>query len=223
MEGIPMILKILRLTLHSDAPMRGDGAKLRGFFATSFNEHALLHQHVTDKLIYKYPLIQYKMLPEGPLILGINEGAEVLKEIYDKFDEIKLGESVYSVMERGVILKSEEFGCSQTILSYRFATPWLALNQKNYDKYRKASREERRDLLRSILVGNLLSASKGLGYVAKEHIRLELGEIAEEICQLKDDKVTGVRGEFTTSFEIPELLGLGKSVSRGFGAVSRLR
>jgi len=53
MEGIPMILKILRLTLHSDAPMRGDGAKLRGFFATSFNEHALLHQHVTDKLIYK--------------------------------------------------------------------------------------------------------------------------------------------------------------------------
>ena len=46
-----MILKILHLTLHSDAPMRGDGAKLRGFFATSFNEYALLHQHMTDKLI----------------------------------------------------------------------------------------------------------------------------------------------------------------------------
>jgi hypothetical protein len=46
-----MILKILRLTLHSDAPMRGDASKLRGFFAASFNEHALLHRHVTDKLI----------------------------------------------------------------------------------------------------------------------------------------------------------------------------
>ncbi len=218
-----MILKILRLTLHSDAPMRGDGAKLRGFFATSFNEHALLHQHVTDKLIYRYPLIQYKMLPEGPLVLGINEGADVLKEIYDKFDEIKLGESVYSVMERGVILRSEEFGCSPMIQSYRFATPWLALNQKNYDRYRRASREERRDLLRRILVGNLLSASKGLGYVAKEHIRLEVGVVTEEICRLKDEKVTGIRGEFTTNFEIPELLGLGKSVSRGFGAVARLR
>lgn len=218
-----MILKILRLTLHSDAPMRGDGAKLRGFFATSFNEHALLHQHVTDKLIYRYPLIQYKMLGDGPLILGINEGAEVLKEIYDKFDEIKLGDSVYSVMERGVILRSEEFGCSSTIQSYRFATPWLALNQKNYDRYRRASREERRDLLRSILVGNLLSASKGLGYVAKEHIRLEMGVVTEEICRLKDEKVTGIRGEFMANFEIPELLGLGKSVSRGFGAVSRLR
>jgi len=218
-----MILKILRFTLHSDAPMRGDAAKLRGFFATSFNEYALLHQHVTDKLIYRYPLIQYKMLREGPLILGINEGAEVLKEIYDKFDEIKLGESTYSIMERGVILRSEEFGCSQKIHSYRFVTPWLALNQKNYEKYRGASPVERRDLLRSILVGNLLSASKGLGYVAKEHIRLEVGGTTEEICQLKDEKVTGIRGEFMANFEIPELLGLGKSVSRGFGAVTRLR
>jgi len=218
-----MILKILRLTLHSDAPMRGDAAKLRGFFATSFNEHTLLHQHVTDKLIYRYPLIQYKMLEGSPHIMGINEGAEVLKEVYDKFDEIKIGESSYSIMERGVILRSEEFGCTPEIQSYRFATPWLALNQKNYLRYRKASREERRDILRSILVGNLLSASKGLGYVAKEHIRLEVGGMTEEICLLKGSKVTGIRGEFTTNFEIPELLGLGKSASRGFGAVARLR
>jgi len=184
-----MILKILRLTLHSDAPMSGDGAKLRGFFATSFNEYALLHQHVTDKLIYRYPLIQYKMLQGSPLVLGINEGAEVLKEIY----------------------------------SYRFVTPWLALSQKNYPRYRDASQEGSRDLLRRILVGNILSASKGLGYVAKEHIRLEVGGMQDEICLLKGSKVTGIRGEFTTNFSIPELIGLGKSVSRGFGAVTRLR
>jgi hypothetical protein len=44
-----MNLKILRLTLHSDAPMRGDATKLRGFFATSFNEHALLRKDVMDR------------------------------------------------------------------------------------------------------------------------------------------------------------------------------
>lgn len=86
-----MNLKLLRLTLHSDAPMHADATKLRGFFAASFNEYALLHQHVADKLIYKYPLIQYKMIEGSPLVLGINEGAEVLKEIYDMFDDIKLG------------------------------------------------------------------------------------------------------------------------------------
>ena len=218
-----MNLKILRLALHSDAPMRGASGQLRGFFATSFNEYALLHQHITDRLIYKYPLIQYKMLQGSPLILGINEGAEVLKEIYDKFDEIKLGESSYSILERGVILKSEEFGCAQEIYSYRFASPWLALSQENYPKYRDASGQERRDLLRRILVGNILSASKGLGYVAKEHIRLEVGRMQDEICPLKGMRVTGIRGEFTTNFAIPEFMGLGKSVSRGFGAVTRLK
>jgi hypothetical protein len=218
-----MILKILRLTLHSGAPMRGDASKLRGFFAASFNEHALLHQHVTDRLIYKYPLIQYKMLEGSPLVLGINEGADVLKEIYDKFDEIKLGESKYSIMERGITLKSEEFGCTEEIHSYRFATPWLALSQENYPKYINTNREERRDLLRRILVGNLLSASKGLGYVAKEHIRLEVGEMRDEICLLKGTKVTGMRGEFTATFAIPDFLGLGKSVSRGYGAIRELK
>ena len=218
-----MILKILRLTLHSDAPMRGDAAKLRGFFATSFNDYALLHQHVTDRLIYKYPLIQYKMLQGSPLILGINEGADVLKEIYDKFDEIKLGESRYSIMERGISVRSEEFGCTEEIQSYRFATPWLALSQENYHKFQNASREERRELLRRVLVGNILSASKGLGYVAREHIRLEVGGMKDDICQLKGTKVTGIRGEFTASFAIPDFMGLGKSVSRGFGAVVGLK
>lgn len=215
-----MILKILRLTLHSDAPMRGDAARLRGFFATTFNEYALLHQHVTDRLIYKYPLIQYKMLDGSPLVLGINEGSDVLKEIYDKFNEIKLGESKYSIMERGITVKSEEFGCTEEIHSYSFSTPWLALSQDNYPKYLNAGREEKKDLLRRILVGNLLSASKGLGYVAKEHIRLEVGQMRDEICLLKGMKVTGIRGEFTATFAIPQFMGLGKSVSRGFGAVT---
>jgi hypothetical protein len=38
-----MNLKILRLTLHSDAHMHGDATKLGGFFATCSNSHVLLH------------------------------------------------------------------------------------------------------------------------------------------------------------------------------------
>jgi hypothetical protein len=41
-----MHLKTLRLTLKSDRPVEEDAAKLRGFFATRFNEYALLHQHI---------------------------------------------------------------------------------------------------------------------------------------------------------------------------------
>jgi hypothetical protein len=218
-----MKLKLLRLTLRSDAPMHGDASKLRGFFAASFNEYALLHQHMADKLIYKYPLIQYKMLGQSPMVLGIEDGAEVLKEIYDKFDEIKIGDSKYAIVERGITVKSEEFGCAQEIASYRFVTPWIALSQKNHQRYLDFNQEERRELLRSILVGNILSASKGLGYVATERIKLDIGRVYEKMCTLKGTPVVGFKGEFMANFMIPDYIGLGKSVSRGFGTIEKMK
>jgi hypothetical protein len=86
-----MHLKTLRLTLKSDRPVEETSAKLRGFFATRFTEYALLNQHINvDKLLYRYPRIQYKILEGEAVVLGIEEGAEVLKEIYDKYDELTL-------------------------------------------------------------------------------------------------------------------------------------
>lgn len=33
--------------------------------------------------------------------------------------------------------------------------------------------------------------------------------------------MTGFKGTFAVNFELPDLIGLGKSVSRGFGTVQR--
>ena len=96
-----MHLKILTLTLKSTNQITEDASKLRGFFATKFNEYALLHQHKdVDKLLYRYPRVQYKILNNTPVVIGIEEGADVLKEIYDKYDEIRLGDNVYTIVER---------------------------------------------------------------------------------------------------------------------------
>ncbi|ABK14432.1 hypothetical protein Mthe_0642 [Methanothrix thermoacetophila PT] len=218
-----MDLRILRLRLRSDSHVKEDAAKLRGFFATSFNDQMLLHHHFTDRLIYRYPLIQYKIIQGVPVILGINEGADVLRDVYDKFGEIRLGDRSYSVVERHICLRRERFGCAGELHAYRFVTPWLALNQENYMRYADAaSWYERKEILRKILVGNILSAAKGLGYTVDEQIRLELGRVRDEICILKGVMVTGIKCEFLTNFHIPDLMGLGKSVSRGFGAVGAL-
>jgi hypothetical protein len=74
-----MHLKTIRLTLKSARPVEEAAAKLRGFFATYFSQYALLHQHIdVDKLLYRYPRIQYKILEGAAIVLGIEEGAEVL-------------------------------------------------------------------------------------------------------------------------------------------------
>ncbi len=219
-----MHLQTLKLTLKSDRPVEASAAKLRGFFATRFNEYALLHQHINvDKLLYRYPRIQYKILEGAAIVLGIEEGTEVLKAVYDKYDTIQLGENEYTIVERGIALKEEAFGIATEILSYEFITPWIALSQTNYQKYLESKREQRRELLRRTLIGNILSASKGLDYVVMDDIRLVIGRLRRQKCMIKGTPFIGFLGVFMVNFSIPDYMGLGKSVSRGFGTVRRAK
>ena len=216
-----MKLKTFTLTLASTRPIHGTSSELRGFFATRFTEYSLLHQHSADRLIYSYPLVQYKMIDGAPMVIGINDGAEVLKQVYDKYDEIKLGEEVYEIVEKGISVRNQEFGISDKIHSYEFATPWLALNQDNYLKYYGlCSREERQEFLRKTLIGNLLSMSKSLDYQVPDKIKCDV-LVKTRKSRLKDVNVMTFIGGFCANFLIPDYLGIGKSVSRGFGAVRR--
>lgn len=218
-----MILHTFTLTLGSTRPIHGSAPELRGFFATKFNEYTELHQHNADKFIYRYPVVQYKMIKDVPTVIGINEGTEVLKKIFDEYQEIRLGENIYQIVERGISLKDEEFGISDKIHSYEFATPWLALNQENYKKfYTLKGKPERDEFMRKILTGNILSMAKSFNYDVPGPIRCD-AQVHFRKDRLKDVSVMVFTGKFQVNFLIPDLLGIGKSVSRGFGAVRQIR
>jgi len=217
-----MILHTFTLTLGSTRPIHGTAPELRGFFATKFTEYTELHQHDADKFIYRYPVVQYKMIKDVPTVIGINEGAEVLKKIYDEYQEIRLGANTYQIVERGIALKDEEFGISDRIRSYEFATPWLALNQENYKRfYTLKGKEERDEFVRKILIGNIISMSKSLGYEVPAQIKCD-ANLHFQKDRLKDVSVMAFTGKFHANFQIPDYLGIGKSVSRGFGAVKQI-
>jgi len=215
-----MKIKTLILTFSPGHRIAEDASKLRGFFATKFNEYVLLHQHIADKFVYKYPLIQYKMIDGVPLIFGINEGVEVLKEIYDKYDEIRLGDSRYIINERGMIIKDQDFGLSKKFWKYQFVTPWFALNQDNYKKYYLDNKDEQHNMLGKILIGNLLSVSKGIGYEVVDEIKADV-KVKPQKRNLKNTVIMEFTGTFIVNFNIPNYMGLGKSVSRGFGAIQK--
>ena len=217
-----MILHTFTLTLGSTCPIHGTAHELRGFFATKFTEYTELHQHNADKFIYRYPVVQYKMIGNTPMVIGINEGAEVLKQIYDEYQEVRLGANTYQIVERGIIVRDEEFGISEKIHTYEFVTPWLALNQENYRKfYTLKGIEERDEFLRRILIGNIISMSKSMGYDVPRQIKCD-AEVHFRKDRLKDVSVMTFTGKFHANFLIPDYLGIGKSVSRGFGAVKQL-
>lgn len=216
-----MKLRVFTLRVLTDAPIDASAAQLRGFFATKFNDYQLLHHHSADKLIYDYPRVQYKVIDGQHLVLGIDEGVEVLKEIYDQYESLRLGSMTYNVIGQEFGVKECELSVSDEYCVYTFKTPWLALNQANYQKfYACKNRMERLELLSRTLIGNLLSMSKSFGYAVPQRIEAVVDVNAAK-THLKGVSVMAFHGRFTTNFEIPELLGIGKSVSRGYGAVQK--
>jgi hypothetical protein len=217
-------VKTLIFSFVCDKPVEGKAEWFRGFFAEHFREYTLVHHHLEDdRLHYSFPLIQYKVMDGKPLVVGINEGAEILQRIYPELTRLRIGHREYQIIEKTIIIRTDDVVVTQELESFSFLTPWLALNEKNYEKYQKfGSWEKRKELLESILIGNLLSMSKSLGYTVTDPIKAEIKNIKEVRTKLKNIPMIGFLGTFSVNFKIPDYWGIGKSVSRGFGTVKKV-
>ena len=211
-----------RLCLEKDL-RSSQTPQLRGFFGRAFVEEVSLHQHRPDgSVIYDYPRIQYKILNHTPLLLGLAEGSELLTRLWLEVDRTKIGMDELLVLESSIVRRAELLGETSELLKYHFLTPWLGLNQDNERRYRKAqSQKERATLLESILVGNCLSLAKAFGHRVAARLQANCGYLRPVCTSLKGMSMTGFVGAFQVNFLLPDRIGIGKSVSRGFGTVER--
>jgi len=216
-------LQLLTLTLGDEKFFRRDVPKLRGFFASKFPEYIELHHHIeAKKYVYSYPLVQYKVIDYKPTIVGIGDGAEILKQIYNQVDEMTIDDVTVPIREKQIVVNEAAFGLADELKFYRFLSPWLGLNQKNYKLFQDNSDPEFRfDLLNRVLIGNMISLSKALGYTVPGRIMVS-ADTRLRLIKLKGMDMSGFTGFFAANFLLPDLLGLGKSVSRGFGTVQQI-
>ena len=219
-------MKVIKIIFNDLDLNTQDTPKVRGAVASKFPGYTLLHHHINkNQLLYLYPKIQYKIVNHTTLIIGINEGIDVLKRIYSDIGELKInglkGHSIRSEVQ--IDISDEPFGGLKENINYEFVSLWLALNEKNYQKYQMLGTwSERKSMLEKILVGNILSMSKGLGYTVPAQIEANIIEMKEVTTKLKGTPMLGFLGTFSVNFEIPDYWGIGKSVSRGFGTVNRV-
>jgi len=214
--------------LYFDRPFDKQGLEskdLRGAIAGLYPYEIFLHQHYEDGTVrYNYPLVQYKFIQEECLIVGIDAGAKVINKLNLIGEVIMLSHRECRILKKDASFQELPYGLAETMSSYSFLTPWLALNEKNYDKYQRlGSWGKKEDLLESILIGNIISMSKSLGYTVPEPIKANIGKMKEVPTSLKGTPMLGFLGTFSVNFEIPGYWGIGKSVSRGFGTVIRQR
>lgn len=201
--------------------LEGDGRAVRGFFGNLYRNRPEFHGHRGEDLIYKHPLIQYKIFGGSALVTGLKDGAYLLKAV-PKLEYIKIYHQKCPILKQNVCETSVPFGLTDRTFRYTYQTPWIGLNEDNYENYLllKHDQNKAHDLLERILIGNILSMSKSLSYIVKDKIQLKADLQENEAIMVKDNvELTSFKGEFETNFIIPEFWGLGKFSSRGYGTV----
>ncbi len=218
------IIPYLRWEMLPKQPGNFQPYQLRGAIGNLFRDWSIMHQHLGRQYLYQHPLVQYKIIEGIPMVVGLGLGAELLAALEPprhlmmnhtrvEFEDVRLVSALYE----------PDF---VTPRDFHFATPWLALNEDNYARYREHEVHERneaiREMLQSILIGNILSFAKGLGFsiLARLQAKIEHWQ-AEPVRakQLDSGVMLGFAASGEITFYAPPLWGFGKQSSRGNGVM----
>ncbi|MEA2103898.1 MAG: CRISPR-associated endonuclease Cas6 [Candidatus Cloacimonadota bacterium] len=218
-----MKIKIIKIVFLSNKLLERNIPKFRGFLASEYPNYNPIHNHLNDgKFRYSYPQIQFKTIGQHPAIIGINEGISILKKVFLELDNIKIGEKIQKVNEKSIQIVEENFGIADKYIDYRFLSPWMALNQINFTKYINLDRFKQQQFLKHLLRENLKTISKGFDYTIPdiESIKVD-GNFNAKNVNFKNVSMLCFEGKFMVNFHLPDFLGIGKQVARGFGTVKK--
>lgn len=201
-----------------------DAHKLRGYFGSIFQEYSpLLHNHLeSGESAYRYPLVQYKVINRIPTLVGLNEGADLLINLFLKIKTLQIEDKTYQINQKNIESKTLEIGLSNELHSYRFQTLWMALNQENHQKYLRNTTAEQQKQLNILLQNNILSYFKAMNYWVNGQVMGMLQNVNEKETKFKDKSMIAFQADFVSNAVLPSFIGIGKSVARGFGTLEAI-
>ncbi len=212
-------MKLIKITLETKKRFKNsDAEKLRGFFGNYFRENIMFHNHKTDfEFNYDFSFIQYKVIDGKLTLIGIDKGGDILLEKITDIKKVKIGEEEIDVTLNINITFPDLYIDDEKNYKYRFETIWLALNDKNYLKYKEGNLD-----LSKQLANNLLELFKMCGIWIEKQIKVE-GKFNEIILKQKNTNILGFTGEFSTNVFMPNDISLGKRKSIGMGRIKMIK
>lgn len=189
-------------------------------------ENVAFHNHIgEDKFLYKYPLIQYKTKRGNAHIVCMNEGVEELYALFTKKNHtIHIGEKPFSLHIDNINVSNPFIQVWDKRFHYHISN-WLPLTGDNFKKYIELKGiAEKANMLEKIFIGNVLSFAKGIEWTVDKEIEASIMDITrEKIIKYKSTKLKAFDVEVSTNVFFPNLIGLGKGSSTGFGVVKHKR
>lgn len=210
-------MKLVRIILKSNEKFENrDAEKLRGYFGRLFQENILFHNHKDDyNFNYDFSFIQYKVKNGEFLIVGIDKGGDILLEKIEDIREIVIEDRKIEITPEINISFPQLRVDDEKKYRYRFETIWLALNDKNFLRYKVGEFD-----LNKQLANNILEFFKMCGIRVEKRVEV-VGEFQEFKLRQKDTTILGFIGEFVTNAYLPDDISLGKRKSIGMGRIKR--
>lgn len=208
-------MKLVKIILKSNEKFENrDAEKLRGYFGRLFQENILFHNHKDDyNFNYDFSFIQYKVKNGEFLIVGIDKGGDILLEKIEDIREIVIEDRKIEITPEINISFPQLRVDDEKKYRYRFETIWLALNDKNFLRYKVGEFD-----LNKQLANNILEFFKMCGIRLEKRVEVA-GEFQEVKLRQKDTTILGFVGEFVTNAYLPDDISLGKRKSIGMGRI----
>lgn len=210
------ILKFKRNEKHT---MR-DLEKLRGFLADKYKENTIFHNHLAGGYDYSYPKLQYKLIKNTLSVMGIEEDTiGIIKSIFEEVEYLNINDNLVFDIEKELEIIDDEIKYSDNkMYRYKFVTPYLPLNEKNFDLYLKGQYS-----LEKAITNNILEVLKGLGiWLEKEQKILVESDLEIQTRKLKDINMIAFVGEFSANIKFLDYFSLGKRKSIGYGSFVKI-
>ncbi len=213
-------IKSVVLKLNTDKPVRKTPYQVKGVFIRHFkNELIVPMLNGSNRHKFLYPRVQVKILNEQIYIIGLKEGLIPVISIAEKVKKLDFGNITFYVESFELLESKNDFISSKQVITYSFLTPWIALNHINQGTYKKSNKMEQRLFLNKLIGQNIVFLANELNLSLEKNIYTKL-EINELSPKKVDEKNWGsFEGGFKTNCILPNYIGLGNGITRGFGSI----
>jgi hypothetical protein len=217
-------LKILRLEFENEIEDYEIPAFRAAIAKKVEKDNTLFHHHLDDNIkIYKYPVIQFKRINKHPTIICLeceNENASFL--LSNKDWNIKIGDKKVELKVFKIELKQFNLEVIEDKKSYNIYN-WIALNSDNYANFINSdSFIKKLTILEKTLIAHIISFAEGVNWDIDKKIQLSINKINKERwTKYKKVSFLSFDVSFTTNVSLPDYIGLGKSVSVGYGMIKK--
>ena len=213
-------VQTITVRLLTDKPVRKTPYQVKGVLMRQFPDEEIVQMlNGSYRKQFLYPRVQVKILNEQIYIVGIGDGVKPIISITSKMDLLDFGNITFQILDSEIEEHEDRFQPISKLIRYRFATPWVALNQTTGHRYRFLNNVDRVNFLNKLLGQNIVFMAREMGMELEENIFTKVTLSSLFPTPVDENNWGAFDGEFRANFLLPNYLGIGNGITRGYGTV----